>query len=560
MSSLRFQQYRTEFRLRASDQKASARNPLRGALVLAAGLVAAACVPDSAPVTAPPAPVGAADFETAIARLEKPEPQSPEALNARLEYADFLSDIPSDSSSGGPSSSDTAACRKRLDAAQAQYDILAARPAVGVLLLLGPARLANTAYKIHAARADCDPENRQGELQQALEAARSSTALYRQGMDYQSAAVMQFNVAATEHALGDGAAAEHELQAAIAMDREFGFRDDAQDNERLLLRWTNALADDAAVAAAMKDFPARTMEFKFGWAARDADVAIAADDVSLVDGKLVQSHGAISLVRKITAGSPDWTVTNEPGVAQYQLGDWPADAKEAQWATFFFLASGLMQAPGVKIAHNGNFDAVSDAKDFGNGLALRVSSRLGQLPSQGDPAAMAATARDVKAAYSPEFVETSAALDYGIETGTWIGAKLTQGTWYQMTTPLFLPSLGLGHYLVNQDITFAFTREVPCTADAPSRLCAEIVLRATPTADDLKQTINAVHTQFKLPASRSLHYWAQTYIRLVVDPATLLPYVRDIRQSWFSRLDTADGVRSDSLSEQIRAVSTVSYH
>src|SRR6185437_6000232 len=74
MPSLRPRQYRTEFRLRASAQKASARNPLRFAFVLAVPLLAAACATHP-----PPAPVGAADFETTIARLEKLDPQSPEA-------------------------------------------------------------------------------------------------------------------------------------------------------------------------------------------------------------------------------------------------------------------------------------------------------------------------------------------------------------------------------------------------------------------------------------------------------------------------------------------------
>ena len=46
-----------------------------------------------------------------------------------------------------------------------------------VLLLLGPARLANIAYKIHAARADCDPANRGSELPQALEAYRAGSPI-----------------------------------------------------------------------------------------------------------------------------------------------------------------------------------------------------------------------------------------------------------------------------------------------------------------------------------------------------------------------------------------------
>jgi hypothetical protein len=431
---------------------------------------------------------------------------------------------------------------------------------VRVLLQLGPARLANTAYKIHAARADCDPASRQSELQQALEAARQGVGLYREAMDYQSAAVMQFNVAASEQALGDEAAAVGALKDAIAMDREFGFRDDAEDNERLLLRWTKAADPDAGLAAAMKDFPARTLEFKFDWSGRQADVAIAADDLSLVDGKLVQSHGTINLARKIDAASRDWTVTNTPGFAQYQLGDWPTEAKGGQWLMFYFLATNLMQAPSIKVAHGGDFGAVTNAKDFGSQLAMRISARMDQLPSQSDLASVSATDRDMKAAFSPEFVEYAAEQDYGIETGAWIGAKLTQGTWYQMSTPMFLPALGLGHYMVNQDITFAFTRELPCMADAPSHLCAEIVLRATPKAEDLKQAIGQMSSQAKLTASQSLHYWAQAYVRLVVDPATLLPYAREVRQSWFCGLNGAIDGKNGPVIEQMRAVSTVTYH
>jgi len=378
---------------------------LRFAFVLAVPLLAAACA-----TKPPPAPVGAADFETTIARLEKLDPQSPEALNARLEYADFLSDTPPAPNTPSKNSGNSGGgdCRKRLDAAQTQFDVLAARPAVRVLLQLGPARLANTAYKIHAARADCDPANRQSELRQALDAARNGVTLYREAMDYQSAAVMQFNVATTEQALGDEAAAVGALKDAIAMDREFGFRDDAEDNERLLLNWTKAADPETALAATMKDFPTHSLAFKFDWSGRQADVAIAADDLSLVDGKFVQSHGAINLERKIDAASRDWAVTNTPGFAQYQLGDWPAEAKGGEWLMFYFLASALMQAPSIKVAHGGDFEAVTD-KDFGSRLALRVSTRMDQIPSQNDLASVNATTRDMKAAFSPEFVQDSAA-------------------------------------------------------------------------------------------------------------------------------------------------------
>ena len=148
--------------------------------------------------------------------------------------------------------------------------------------------------------------------------------------------------------------------------------------------------------------------------------------------------------------------------------------------------------------------------------------------------------------------------DYGLETGTWIGAKLDQGAWYQMSTPLFLPGLGLGHYLIKHDINFAFTRQVPCAADAPERLCAEIVVHATPDADDLKATLETAARQLKYPQKQTLHYWSTTELRLVVDPDTLLPYSRDTRQYWYIGLDGAG--QSEPIIESLRTVSTSVYH
>ena len=149
--------------------------------------------------------------------------------------------------------------------------------------------------------------------------------------------------------------------------------------------------------------------------------------------------------------------------------------------------------------------------------------------------------------------------DYGFETGTWIGAKLEQGVWYQMSTQLFLPGLGLGHYLIDHDISFAFTRQVPCTSDAPAHLCAEIVMHATPSADDLKSALQDLGRQLNFSNRQALHHVPVTDIRLVIDPDTLLPYVCDTRQSWYSAL-VGTAQKGDPVIESIRTVSTAVYH
>jgi hypothetical protein len=167
--------------------------------------------------------------------------------------------------------------------------------------------------------------------------------------------------------------------------------------------------------------------------------------------------------------------------------------------------------------------------------------------------------RYVVPAFSKDFIDASAMQDYGIETGTWIGAKLEQGVWHQMSTPLFMPLLGLGHYLVQYNVNFAFTRQVPCSAESPDRLCAEIVVHAMPDADALKATLEEVGSQIRLSSRQSMQGWSVTDLRLVVDPDTLLPYVRDTRQYLYDAVAGA-AQKSDSLIESIRTVSTSVYH
>ncbi|HEY2104396.1 MAG TPA: hypothetical protein VGH29_01345, partial [Candidatus Binataceae bacterium] len=507
----------------------------------AAGLLGlAACAPDTPPAATLP-PAGTADFEATIARLEARDPESPESLNARLEYADFLS-----GSDGGD-------CGKRLDTAEAQLDAISVRPALGVVLALGPAKLQSAEYKIHAARADCDPGRRQDELKDALEAARDSAGLYRDALEYQSAAIMQFNAAATEHDLGDVPAAIHALEAAIAMDRDYGFRGDAEDNIRLLQHWRGEDESDARIAELMKDFPARSAEFKFHWSSTDADVAVAATDTSLVHGKIIRSQATIGLKRQIRPAHTGWTVSSEPGNSHYEVGAWPADTKKLEWTMLYFLTSALLLTPSIQVSSNGDFNSVPNSKAFGANLADEVSARI----SAEIGGSASENSRGLSAAFSPDFIESSAAQDYGIRTATWIGAKLDQGRWYQMSAPLYLPSLALGHYIVRHNVSFAFTRELPCGAGSDRR-CVEIAVHATPDADDLKQVIAEVAHDLKLPPSQLLHYWSQTDLRLVIDPETLLTYVCDIKQSWYGALSGPG--EGDPIIESVRTVSTSTYH
>jgi hypothetical protein len=312
----------------------------------------------------------------------------------------------------------------------------------------------------------------------------------------------------------------------------------------------------------MKDFPARSAQFKFHWSDKDADVAVTANDTSMVGGKIILSRGAIALKRQVRANTTGWTVSDEPGNVGYDVAGWPADAKGLQWPMMYFLASALLQAPAIQVGEDGDFRDVANPQVFGTSLAAEVSAqisaRIGDITSGSAAEPADAAMGDLTPTFSADFIESSAMQDYGIQTGTWIGAKLAQGVWYQMSTPLFLPSLGLGHYLVQYDINFAYTRQVPCGAESPDRLCAEILVHAAPDANDLKATLEDVSRHLKIADKQSLHYWTTTDLRLVVDPDTLLPYMSDRRQYWYDAF--AGGGISEPIIESVKTVSTSVYH
>jgi hypothetical protein len=120
---------------------------------------------------------------------------------------------------------------------------------------------------VKLARASCgaQPAERESDLRGALEAAEHAVDLYRDALDYQSMAAMQFNVAATQRLLGDNDASVASLESVLAMDREFGFHEDAEDNGKLLALWKGP-----GTATPVSDFPVRAVALKFAWTANDA--------------------------------------------------------------------------------------------------------------------------------------------------------------------------------------------------------------------------------------------------------------------------------------------------
>ena len=491
------------------------------AAALFAAIVSGATLPlyaADSPDAAKNAEGGAKEFTAAIERFNATDPQSPDTLNARLAYAASLAQ------------GEAADCRTRLDGAQSQLDLIKANPALDAVLPAGLARATGVDYQIHSARAACGAaEVRGAELRAALESAQRAVELYRAAFDAVSMVTMQFNSSVAYHDLGDPAAAVGALQEAIAMDREYGYAEDAEDNYALLLQWKNEDASPDQVAARMLDFPERSATLAFGWFPSVADVKIESDYTQVADGEVSRVHGTRSAQRRVRKGFASWNVSFEAAPPQFDLAN-PPSKDPALQGLATSLAGMLLRFHDFELARNGDFDDSKAEFRFAARVRAGLNGLTRDLASRGTPSAqfMRSVSRALGAQQSPGVIQSLVAEDYNFDTGTWIGATLEQGVWYNMKASLSLPLEP--QIFVQHEIEFAYTHPVPCLDDAKETACIEIVLHAKLDPDILKDMLRVLARGARLPRSQLPQLQAITHMRLIVDPVTLVAYRRDVRR------------------------------
>ena len=418
----------------------------------------------------------------------------------------------------------------------------------------GWALVADLEYRQHLARAACAGKmDRRDDLLAAVEAAHRAVTLYRNEFDYHSMVIMQFDAAAALHELGDATAALAALEEALHMDREYGFRHDARENYELLLSWRGQPAGAAAVAKLMRSFPHRQATFEFGWHPTDARIVLDRRRALLSEGRIVHSRAAAEFERRISADpGGGWAVSYTHRLAAYEPGVWPSERMPKLPALAFLPAP--LCALDFKVTAAGGFDGVTDAKSFATLLAARTAAliRAGGISRHEESSITNDAVAGVRTTLSPGILAAATAENYQIETAMWIGAKLEQGVWYQISAPLSLP--GASRFVVPQRIEFSFSRRVPCTGGAAEKKCVEIVMHAIPnqtTIDNMFADMDG-----SSPEYRYMDYAASTDARIVVDPATLLPYAREERIYWYI---SAGKSAADKILQSEHLVSTTRY-
>ena len=494
-----------------------------GRAVLLAGILVTAPLPLAAEPTAATAnETSAKQFAAAIDSFNALDPQSPDTLNTRLAYANFLTKL------------DSGDCRAHLDEAQAQLDAAQTNRALAVALPSGLARAADVAYQLHSARASCGASAavRDQELHAALESAQRAVDLYRDAFDAVSMVTMQFNVSVAYHDLGDAAAAAAALRTTLDLDREYGFADDAEENYRLLLQWNDEDAGPEQVAVRMKDFPERSATLSFGWFESNATLTLQSDVSQLAGADLVHFQGSRNARRQVRKGLASWIVSSELDDPRVKLDEFPT-GEQLETSLASFLARMLTHFHDYRVTRNGDFERTKGDLGFYLHTHATAKTLARDLGSSGPDSKRQSShlARSIDEAVremlSPGPLEAQIAEDYNLEAGTWIGATLEQGVWYDMTAALFLP-LAPQIFLPHK-VQFTYSRSVPCLPDSSEPSCIEIVLRATPDPAVLIAVLDTFARRSHLADGHAPRLWSAATMRLVTDPATLWTYSRETR-------------------------------
>jgi hypothetical protein len=514
----------------------SALRLLATALLLAAG----ACSTERAvaPARAPGAP---RDFQAAVVELSTVDPDSPATLNTRLDYAE---DLAQRAMHGD--------CNAHLAAAQAQLDVITGSPATRVLFPSGWARVVDAEYRIHRARASCtqDAQSRTRELRAAAEAARRAVPLYGEMLDYRSMAVMQFNLSAVEELLAEHAAAIEALESALAMDQEFGFRDDARENYEQLQRLRGVSAGASQLAAQMREFPDRSVTLRFAWSPGDARVSIRSVRARLVQAAVIESRVQSTLARTVRAGAGGWTVWERPLTAGGDAGVWPSPSAPGLEDAVF--SPELLAYPMIEVSSAGDLHGVEDVGAFAEQLRSETETAIREHAPAGANAKdlLHDALEETASAFAPQTIEAEATQAYNLETGMWIGATLRQGVWYE--TQAVLTMQGNPQLVLRHELQFAYTRPIACDEHSPARRCVELVIRATPDPDVLREILRGLRE-----APQPVQYVSDRELRLVVDPSTLKPYVHETRRYWYTA--SGAGARLDRVLESERTTWSATY-
>jgi hypothetical protein len=450
-------------------------------------------------------------LEETLSGMARVDQKHPDFLHVNLDYAQLLARAADEN------------CLERLPKAEALLDTVRNSQVAELVLGTSSARIPFTGYLVEMARFRCevDPARRKTSLLEAQKLAREAVEGYRAGFHYDAMAVMQYNVAQATRELGDDTRALQELETALDMDRTFGLRDDAADNFRILREWRGQTTSDADVSLFTKGLESKAAELKFAWKPFTA-TANTTFDLGAFEGELAR-HTILKLpiVHSLRVEGDGFLFETQPGKPTVQVEAVQTIDARVDQSMLTMLARLLgSQAPGL-LDKAGNFKGVGNSDTLAKSLGRAIDDSIVGLLPAGDtrmPNLKASMDAVLKPMATVETLNAKARENYVLDTGVWVGAKLTHGTWMEMKQVLSMN--GTPNGFVEQRVRVVLSRWLPCAKGRPPASCVELVFDARP----LPEAIEAIAKKMGDEGQGRLDYAGETRRRLVVDPGTLMIY------------------------------------
>jgi tetratricopeptide (TPR) repeat protein len=477
-------------------------------LILAAALLGVSTLIAAQEPAQPSFEGQAKTLEDEIARAGKIDQKHPDYLAAQLDYAQLLA-----------RNTSTGNCDTRLPAADSHFK-MARESLVTPLVLKGArGRVPVVGYYLEMARSRCSADPQQtAALQAALQNARDAVAGYRALFMYEPMTIMQFNVAQTLRDLGDEAQAIKELEAAIELDRTFGFKADAEENFRTLNEWQKKELTDADASAFAASFAPRSVTLKFRWQPAKVETTATFDNASYEGGSVRHTKFSMPMSGTIKAEKDNLVYDLKLGSPKLDASNLGSDVEKK---LVNLMARILGRMPVAVISKTGELKEVRDVAAFAKQMNAEIDSALKQAVPESDPrypGVKAATDDELRPLATPENLTARIQQEFSLETGIWSEATMQQNAWVSL--PLTLSMNGTPQGYIEHTVEAVFARRLPCGAGKPAEGCVELVLEAVPTP----KAVAEVAQKLQDGNQGRLDYAAATRLRLVVDPDTLVPY------------------------------------
>lgn len=183
--------------------------------------------------------------------------------------------------------------------------------------------------------------------------------------------------------------------------------------------------------------------------------------------------------------------------------------------------------PDVVIDDNGALVRIAGAQETADAVRAAIDAALADAPEK----LRARMSEALGALLSPARIEATVRGNWGRDIGVWAGLIVEPGRRYEGEVSVPVPMLP--GVKAPASVHYALTGFAPCPAPARERTCAALEMRTSVSDADAKTVVERLGASLSARAGRAVRVESlslDSEVRLLAEPATLLPHVVEFEQ------------------------------